>query len=170
MWWGSRRFMEPQVIEEIVAAATALADRRLGALIVLERETGLRDVVERGVPLDAAVSRHLIQSVFLTSGPIHDGALIISQGRIIAGGCVLPLTTSSGIRRTLGTRHRAGIGLSERSDAATIIVSEERGKVSVAWHGKLYDDLSPLDFRGLLHEVLLPTHYKNEGTSPLPIP
>lgn len=153
-WWSFRRYMEPQVIEEVVTAASALAERRLGALIVLERETGLRDVVERGVALDAAVAKELIQSLFVPASPVHDGALIISGGRIVAAGCVLPLSTSTTIRRTLGTRHRAALGLSERSDAVVIAVSEERGKVSVAWQGKLYEDLSPLDLRGFLHEVL----------------
>jgi diadenylate cyclase len=153
-WLGSRRFLEPQVIEEVVAASSALAERRRGALVVLERRTGLRDVVERGVALDASVARELIQSIFLPLSPIHDGALIISQGRIVAAGCVLPLSTSTRLRKTLGTRHRAALGLSERSDAVVIVVSEELGKVSVAWHGRLYEDLTHLDLRGFLHEVL----------------
>jgi diadenylate cyclase len=142
------------VIEEVVGASSALAERRLGALIVLERETGLRDVVERGVALDAAVARELIQSIFLPQSTVHDGAMIISEGRIVAAGCVLPLSTSTSLRKTMGTRHRAAVGLSERSDAVVIVVSEELGKVSAAWHGKLYEDLSPLDLRGFLHEVL----------------
>ncbi len=152
--WSGRRFLEPQVIEEVVAAATALAERRLGAIIVLERETGLRDVVERGVSLDAAVGRELIQSLFARSSPVHDGALIVSQGRVAAAGCVLPLSGSTSLRKALGTRHRAAVGLSERSDAAVIVVSEERGMVSVAWRGKLYEELSPTELRGLLYEVI----------------
>jgi diadenylate cyclase len=153
-WWAARRYMAPQVIEEIVTSAFALGERRTGALIVLERETGLRDIMERGVSLDAKVARELIQSVFVPSTPLHDGAMVISQGRIVAAGCVLPLSTSSSLRKTLGTRHQAAVGLTERSDAVVVVVSEERGKVSVAWHGKLYEDLSPLDLRGLLYEVI----------------
>lgn len=165
-WLGSRRFMEPSVIEEVAAASSALAERRRGALIVLGRETGLRDVVERGVSLDAAVATELIQSIFLPLSPVHDGALIISEGRIVAAGCVLPLSTSTRLRKTLGTRHRAAVGLSERSDAVVIVVSEERGKVSAAWHGKLYEDLTHLDLRGFLHEVFQTT--KDErGEAPL---
>jgi diadenylate cyclase len=152
-WLGTRALMEPQVIEEVVAGASALAERRHGAIIVLEREIGLRDVVERGVALDATVVRELIQSIFIPPSPVHDGALIVSRGRIIAAGCVLPLSSSGRLRKTLGTRHRAALGLSERSDAAVIVVSEERGKVSAAWNGKLYEDLTPLDLRGFLHEV-----------------
>ncbi len=153
-WWSASRYLEPQVIEEVVSAATALAERRVGALIVLEREIGLRDVVERGVSLDAGVAKELIQSIFMQSSPVHDGAMVISGGRIVAAGCVLPLSTSGTIRKSLGTRHRAALGLSERSDAAVIVVSEERGKVSVAWRGKFYDELTPLDLRGLLYDVI----------------
>ncbi len=153
-WWGQRRYLEPQVVEEVVAAASWMAERRIGALIVLERETGLRDVVERGVSLDARVTRELIQSIFMPNSPIHDGAVIISRGRIAAAGCVLPLSTSTSLRKTLGTRHRAAVGLSERSDAAVIVVSEERGKVSVAWGGRLHEELSSLELRGMLYEVV----------------
>ena len=153
-WWASRRYLEPEVIEEVVAASSILAERRLGALIVLERETGLRDVVERGVALDASVSRELIQTIFVPQSPVHDGAMIISRGRIVAAGCVLPLSTSTSLRKTFGTRHRAALGLSERSDAVVVVISEERGKVSIAWHGRLYEDMTPLDLRGFLHEAL----------------
>lgn len=153
-WWSHRRYLEPQVIDEVVAATTWLAERRVGALIVLERETGLRDVVEKGVALDARVARELIQSIFVRSSPVHDGAAIISAGRLAAAGCVLPLSTSTSIRKTLGTRHRAAIGLSERSDAAVIVVSEERGKISVAWQGRLHEELSSLELRGMLYDVV----------------
>lgn len=153
-WWGQKRYLEPQVVEEVVAATSWMAERRIGALIVIERETGLRDVVERGVSLDARVARELIQSIFMPNSPVHDGAIIISRGRIAAAGCVLPLSTSTSIRKTLGTRHRAALGLSERTDAAVIVVSEERGKVSVAWHGKLHEELSSLELRGMLYEVV----------------
>ena len=153
-WWTARRYLEPQVIEEVVAATTALAARRAGALIVLERETGLRDVAERGVALDAGVARELIQSIFTQTSPMHDGAMIISQGRIVAAGCVLPLSSSPSLRKSLGTRHRAAVGVSERSDAAVIVVSEERGQISVAWHGRLREELTPLDLRSMLYDVI----------------
>jgi len=162
-WWGVRRYVKPEVIEEVVAATSALSERRLGALIVLEQETGLRDVVERGIAMDAEVGRELVHCIFLTGSPVHDGALIISGGRVVAAGCVLPLSSSTSVRKTLGTRHRSALGLSERSDAVVIVVSEERGVVSVAWHGKLYEDLTPLDLRGLLHEVVRLSKEKFEG-------
>ncbi len=166
-WWTHKRYLQPQVIEEVVAATTWLAERRIGALLVLERETGLRDVVEKGVALDARVSRELIQSIFMQSSPVHDGAMIISGGRIAAAGCLLPLTTSPTIRKTLGTRHRAALGMSERSDAAVIVVSEERGKISVAWHGRLHEEMTPLELRGFLYDVVrLSPEFKQQGQLP----
>ncbi len=166
-WWSHKRYLEPQVIEEVVAATTWLAERRVGALLVLERETGLRDVVERGVALDARVARELIQSIFMQSSPVHDGAMIISGGRIAAVGCLLPLSTSPTIRKTLGTRHRAALGMSERSDAAVIVVSEERGKISVAWQGRLHEELTPLELRGLLYDMVrLRSEARGMGHSP----
>jgi diadenylate cyclase len=153
-WWAGRRYLDPQGIEELVEGVSALSQGRQGALLVLERGTGLRDLRERGISMDAGVKKELIQSIFSEASPLHDGAVIVSRCRIVAAACVLPLSSSISIPRHLGTRHRAALGLSERSDAIIVVVSEETGRISVAWHGRLYEDLSPLDLRGFLHETL----------------
>lgn len=124
-------------IEETVKAAINMANKRIGALIVLERDTDLTTVVEIGTELDAKVTKELLVSIFLPYSPIHDGAAIIRNGRIIAAGCFLPLTLSSNLSKSLGTRHRAAVGLTEESDAVVIVVSEETGEVSVVMNGKI---------------------------------
>ncbi|MDP8224632.1 MAG: diadenylate cyclase CdaA, partial [Candidatus Lernaella stagnicola] len=121
-----------EFVEELVRSTTALTNRRIGALIVLERETGLNEYVEEGIQLDAGVSRELIVSVFLPSSPIHDGAVIIRAGRIVAAGCFFPLASDVEIDKDLGTRHRAGLGVSQETDALVLIISEEKAQVSVA--------------------------------------
>jgi len=138
---------EIKSIDEIVRASVSLANRKIGALIVLERNVSLDEIVEIGTPLDARVSRELILSIFHPSSPIHDGAIIVRGERIIAAGCFLPITFRTDISRTLGTRHRAALGLTEESDAIVIVVSEETGKISVAHHGRLE---SNMDMNGLL--------------------
>jgi diadenylate cyclase len=117
--------------EEIVRAAVSLANRKIGALIVIERDTSLQDFIEIGVPLEAKVSRELLLSIFHPTSPIHDGAVIIRGNRILAAGCFLPITLSTNLGKELGTRHRAAIGITEESDAVAIIVSEETGRMSL---------------------------------------
>jgi len=136
---GEARFLpsfasaeEVRSIEEIVKAAISLSTRKIGALIVIEKETNLKDFTEMGSPLDAKVSRELLLSIFHPTSPIHDGAVIIRGNRIIAAGCFLPLTLSPDISKTLGTRHRAGIGLTEETDAVVLIVSEETGSITTS--------------------------------------
>jgi len=136
---GEARFLpsfasaeEVRSIEEIVKAAISLSTRKIGALIVVEKETNLKDFTEMGSPLDAKVSRELLLSIFHPTSPIHDGAVIIRGNRIIAAGCFLPLTLSPDISKTLGTRHRAGIGLTEETDAVVLIVSEETGSITTS--------------------------------------
>ena len=136
---GEARFLpsfasaeEVRSIEEIVKASIALASRKIGALIVIEKETSLKDFIEMGTQLDAKVSRELLLSIFYPTSPIHDGAVIIRGNRIIAAGCFLPLTLSPDISKTFGTRHRAGIGLTEDTDAVVIIVSEETGNITTS--------------------------------------
>lgn len=125
------------IIEEIVDACELMADRRHGALIVLERVTGLQDYVETGAPVDAPVSSELLQTIFYPSTPLHDGAVIIRAGRIAAARVVLPLAEHAPAYSHLGTRHRAAIGITEQSDALAIVVSEETGIISVAQNGRM---------------------------------
>jgi diadenylate cyclase len=141
---------ELKSLEEIVRATIALSNRKIGALIAIERDTSLKDFVEMGTPLDAKVSKDILLSVFHPTSPIHDGAVVIKGNRIVAAGCFLPITMSPEISRSLGTRHRAGLGLTEETDAVVIIVSEETGVVSMAMHGKLE---KPLDM-GTLRDIL----------------
>lgn len=140
-------------LEEVVRTAVALASRMTGGLMVLERHIGLADYIESGVHLEAKVSRELLIQLFQTSGPLHDGAAVVSGERIVAARCLLPLSANPALARHLGTRHRAGLGLSEETDAVCVIVSEERGRVSVAVGGKLTPDLDAVALRNLLFEL-----------------
>lgn len=144
---------ELKSLEEIVRASISLANKKIGALIVIERETSLKDFIEVGVPLDAKVSRELLASIFHPTSPIHDGAVIIKGNRIAAAGCFLPITLSSELSKSLGTRHRAGIGLTEETDAIAIIVSEETGFISMAMDGTLETKLDMGTMRDLLTDV-----------------
>jgi len=140
-----------QVIEELMKASVGLANKRIGALIVIQRETDLSDYVEEGVKIDAFLSRELLLSTFIPYSPIHDGAVIIRQGRVHMAGCFLPLTTSPDLEKELGTRHRAAIGLSEETDAVVIVVSEETGTISIVHEGKIKRGF---DGAGLRKELL----------------
>lgn len=139
-------------VEEILRASVSLSNRKVGALIVIERETSLNDFIEMATILDAKVSHELLLSVFNPASPIHDGAVIIRGNRVIAAGCFLPLTLSSGLSRALGTRHRAGIGLTEETDAVVIIISEETGSIGLAVGGKLQKDMDMNSLRDFLTE------------------
>ncbi len=143
-----------ELIEEIALAATAMGSRRIGALIVLERVHGLRNYIETGIEMDAVVSYDLLINVFTPRTPLHDGAVIISNGRIQAASCFLPLSTDPYISRQFGTRHRAAIGLSQETDAIVIVVSEERGSVSVAMDGALHQDLDTRSTQAFLEQNL----------------
>jgi diadenylate cyclase len=139
-------------IEELVRSTNALMNRRIGALIVLEKDTGLNEYIEEGVQLDAAVSRELLISIFLPSSPIHDGAVIVRDGRLVAAGCFFPLATEMELDKDLGTRHRAGLGLSQETDAVVLIVSEERSQVSVAHEGRIAMNLDSDQLLDTLHK------------------
>jgi diadenylate cyclase len=141
-------------LDEVVRAAMGLASRMMGGLIVLERRVGLTDYVEVGASLDAEVSRELLLSLFQPPGPLHDGAVIIADNRIRAARCLLPLSTNPNLGRHLGTRHRAALGLAEETDAVCVVVSEERGRISVAAEGGLTPDLDAPALRNLLFEYL----------------
>ncbi len=126
-----------QVIRNVVMASGLLSERRHGALIVLERDTGLEEYVDTGVRLDATLTPELLLTIFYPNTALHDGAVIIRRDQIVAAGCVLPLSTGTSMDYLLGTRHRAGIGLTEQTDAVVVIVSEETGIISVAYNGKI---------------------------------
>lgn len=142
------------LINEVVLAATALAARRIGGLIVIEREQGLRNYTETGITIDAHVSYDLILSIFAPKSPLHDGAIIIQEGRIRAASCFLPLTSHPTLSKEFGTRHRAAIGISEETDAVAIVISEERGTVSVAFEGRIIEDIDAIQLRDLLKDYL----------------
>lgn len=144
---------ELKSLEEVVRAAVALANRKIGALIAIERNTLLGDFIEIGTPLDAKVSKEIILSIFHPTSPIHDGAVVIRGNRIIAAGCFLPITMGPDISKSLGTRHRAGLGLSEETDAVVLIVSEETGTISMAIGGKLETHLDMGTLRDVLTEL-----------------
>jgi|SoiMethySBSTD1v2_1073268.scaffolds.fasta_scaffold98796_2 diadenylate cyclase len=144
-----------ETIEEIVTATSLLAKDRVGAIIVLEREIGLRNYVESGIPVDAEVSYDLLSTIFQPSTPLHDGAVIIQEDRIAAAACFLPLTVNPKLDRDLGTRHRAAIGLTEECDAVAVVVSEERGEISLSLNGLIARGLSADDLRVRLQALIL---------------
>ena len=140
-----------QALEEIAKAATTMAENYTGALMVLERDVGLKDYLESGVVIDAQVTRDLLCTIFYKGTPLHDGAVIIQKGRLAVAGCVLPLSTNPVISRRLGTRHRAAIGITEQTDAVSIVVSEETGSLSVAIAGKITRGIDPGTLRRILN-------------------
>ncbi|ACD22919.1 conserved hypothetical protein [Clostridium botulinum B str. Eklund 17B (NRP)] len=141
-------------INEIVNAVHNLSETKTGALIVMEQKTGLAEIVSSGTILDANVSSNLLENIFVVNTPLHDGATIIRNNKILASGCVLPLTNNNNINKKLGTRHRAGLGLSEVSDALIIIVSEETGVVSLAINGKLSRGYDKERLRNILSNII----------------
>lgn len=138
---GVSELQETQVVEEIVKGAVAMAQKGYGALIVLEREMGLENLLEMGTELDATVTSELLQSIFIPTSPLHDGASIVRNGRLVMAGCFLPLTKNPGIDKNLGTRHRAAIGLTEESDALVVVVSEEQNQIGIALAGQFTADV-----------------------------
>ncbi len=140
--WGGGNLASSESIHEIVLAVEQLADQKTGALIVLERDIGLRTFVESGVPLESRISRDLLLSIFQPGLPLHDGAVIVQKDRIAAAACFLPLTTNPMLSRQFGTRHRAAIGITEETDCLSVVVSEETGRISVAAFGELATGLS----------------------------
>jgi len=131
-----------QAIEAIVKATTYMAKRRIGALISIERETGLNEYIETGIPIEAQITSQLLINIFIPNTPLHDGAVIIKDGEIKAAACYLPLSESPFISKELGTRHRAAIGVSEVTDCVTIVVSEETGAISITKNGEIYRNLT----------------------------
>lgn len=148
-------------LDEIVAAATILSIKKIGALIILERETGLKDYLDSGLTIDAALSSELLLSLFQVSSPLHDGGVMISNGRIRSARCVLPLTRNPYISKRLGTRHRAAIGLSEETDAVIVVVSEETQQISLVQHGAITSDLDERALRNRLEAIFIPKEHNN---------
>ncbi len=154
---------ETLVIEELVKSSVLLAQKKIGALIVIEREIGLEDYIEVGTRVDGTVNSELINAIFVPTSPIHDGALIIRGGRISAAGCFLPLTKNPNIDKNLGTRHRAAIGLTEETDAVVIVVSEENMQVSLVMGGQITPDLDMATLRKALYNLFsLSSSYRDD--------
>ncbi|WP_214829316.1 diadenylate cyclase CdaA [Exiguobacterium algae] len=144
-----------QMIEAIVSSAQYMSKRRIGALIAIERDTGLNEYVETGIRMDSYITSQLIINLFIPNTPLHDGAMIIQDGKIAAAACYLPLSESPHIDKALGTRHRAAIGVSEVTDSVTLTVSEETGAVSLAIAGRLYRELDEEALRNKLIQELV---------------
>ena len=145
---------ESQMLEELVRAAQTLAQRKVGALIVLERENHIGEQIETGSALDAAVSKDLLVSLFMPYSPLHDGAAVVADGRIAFAGCILPLTLREDLPEGVGTRHRAAVGVTEETDAVVIVVSEETGTISVVLGGEMIQGLDAPRLRAVLRDIL----------------
>lgn len=152
-----------RIISEIADAAGVMSRKKIGALIVVERMIGINDIVETGTVTDAKVSADLLMNIFYPKSPLHDGAVVIKSNRIMAAGCLLPLSTNKYISKELGTRHRAAMGMTETSDAVIIVVSEETGAISMAVEGKLQRFLDPSTLKELMTNALTQEKEKNGG-------
>ncbi|HEY6001235.1 MAG TPA: diadenylate cyclase CdaA [Anaeromyxobacter sp.] len=150
------------LVDAIVKSAVELARRRAGALVVLERSADLGDIADSGLRLDAALTSELLLAIFNTGSPLHDGAVVVERGRAAAACCLLPLSSEPAAQE-LGTRHRAALGLAEEVDAAVVVVSEERGEISVALDGTLHRGLDETALRALLHGLLVPPRRPGSG-------
>lgn len=162
---GSSAEEEREMIDEIARAATRLARERIGALIVIERETGLKNFIDTGSRLDSIVKSELLYSIFLPHSPIHDGAVVINNGKLAAAGCFLPLSKDPNIDKKFGTRHRAAIGITEDSDALVVLVSEEAGEAHLVKNGRLTMNLAEEDLRMSLQALLGVGRGRNSRTT-----
>lgn len=154
-------------IEAITKAVDYMAKRRIGALISIERETGLNDYIETGIQLQSKISSELLINIFIPNTPLHDGAVILQKNQVAAAACYLPLSESPFISKELGTRHRAALGISEVTDSITIIVSEETGSVSLTKNGELHRELKADQFKDMLSQELLTQLNAKQGSSTL---
>jgi len=150
----TRQQSSDETIEEVVVATTMLSEKKVGAIIALEREIGLRNYIESGIPLDATLTYDLLLTIFKPGSPLHDGAVILQEGRVAAAACFLPLTVNPRLSRELGTRHRAAIGLTEENDAVAIVVSEETGTISIALDGQIERGLTQDSLRDRLRRLI----------------
>lgn len=151
--WPGRALYEG-VVDCIAEASVEMAEKRIGAIIVVERETGLEDYIDTGVKVDAVCSTKLLMSIFYPNSPLHDGAAIVREDRVVAAGATLPL--SERMDGFHGTRHRAALGITERTDAVSVVVSEETGQISIAANGRVISNLDGPRLRGILRSLLLP--------------
>jgi uncharacterized protein (TIGR00159 family) len=145
---------ESQIVEDVVRGIQSLAEKRVGSLVVVERETVLDDQIEAGTKIDAEVSKDLLVSIFQSHSPLHDGAVLIQEGRVASAGCILPLTLREDLPEGVGTRHRAAVGITEETDALVIVVSEETGVISVVLGGEMRSDLTASQLRTVLRTIL----------------
>jgi len=143
-----------QLLEEIVRSAQSLADDRVGALMVLERESSLADQIDAGTSVNADLSKALLEAIFTPTSPLHDGAVVIQDGRIASAGCILPLTLRTDLPAGVGTRHRAAVGITEETDALVIVVSEETGKIAVVMGGEMIRGLDAPSLRQVLYDIM----------------
>lgn len=167
--WFTQSVPEQQVLEEVASAAVRLSKSKEGALMAIERKDGLKNYISTGTVLDAEVKADLLVNLFYPGAPLHDGAVIIQNGRIAAAGCFLPLTDNPDISKALGTRHRAAIGLSEVEDALVVVVSEETGTISLAEGGRLHRELDRESLLQMLKDLYLATD-DDEEPAPTPEP
>ncbi len=151
----TRQEAKYETIEEVVVAAGMLAAQKTGAIIAIEREIGLRNYIESGIPIDAEITYDLLVTIFQLGSPLHDGAVVLQENRVAAAACFLPLTVNPKLSRDLGTRHRAAIGLTEENDALAVVVSEERGQIAIAIDGSLERDLTSDQLRDRLQTLLV---------------
>ena len=158
-----------KAIDQTVVACSEMSRTRTGVLMVFERNINLDDIVRTGTELDCEIVSELLKNIFFVKAPMHDGAVIVRHGRIIGGGCMLPLSKNVNLSRDLGMRHRAGIGMSENSDAVVVIVSEETGSISVAIGGMLKRHLMPETLGKLLRNELMPQEEEADKPQPLPL-
>ena len=156
LWRAFSRYQEAHMIDEIVRAVASLAAKKIGAIIVVERDSRLSDTVHSGTAVDAVVSRRLLESIFFPYSPLHDGAVILSRDRIVTAACFLPLSINPRLPRDLGTRHRAAVGVTEETDAIAIVVSEETGAISLVMGGEIAQHLDAANLRQRLGGVLGP--------------
>ena len=156
---------QERTIEAIIKAVDYMAKRRIGALISVERETGMGDYIETGIEMYSKISSELLINIFIPNTPLHDGAVILQKEQVAAAACYLPLSESPFISKELGTRHRAALGISEVTDSLTVIVSEETGSISLTKNGELYRDLSKEEFRELLTNGLLGPKIEKQASS-----
>lgn len=159
--------LRDESIEELIMTTRQLGKDKTGALIVIEQDTPLGEFINTGISIDAEISQQLLVNIFEKNTPLHDGAVIIKNNRIIAATCYLPLTDSKDVAKELGTRHRASLGVSEVSDSMTIIVSEETGAISVAYKGELHRDLNDASLRKLLKKLQVVKEDRTSGLSTL---
>jgi len=153
-------YREKETLDEIAKAAIMLSKKKIGALIAIEREIGLKTYIESGIPIDSHVTSELINTLFTPNTPLHDGGVVVQGSRIIAAGCLFPLTQVPNIPKALGTRHRAAMGLTEETDAIVVVVSEETGSISISTGGRLTKNIDDNDLAKVLSNIYRPRRSK----------